>query len=372
MITNYRLSILAVIVSGCFVFGCNSHASFDNNNVNNGNCGNLSLNSNEPCDMGHNGETLLADGESCVNEGFLGGYLECTENCQLDTTHCTDPVGCNPLDPYSCNLGENVYCYYNPNEQTSNCREASSNLTEGATCLQPSDCAPGMTCYATVCHIVCTENSHCENTGVCEKYGWFNGMGVCQLPAGECNPVTGGGCSEQGYGCYLNSGLGGGKCEPAGIGITGDECGPDTDCLPGHICAYFIEPGRGFCTRLCDSDHPCNGDLGCGYYPGVQAGVCLEPAGCNDLFGGADCPDTQLCTIVNQNGLVACLLSNHIGEGQFCDMFNRCSNGLYCASEFDHQCHKVCATQQECTLPEDTCNPMTGWSFPDVNGYCTQ
>ena len=363
----FRFTMIPLIALLGFVFGCNSHASFEYSLLL---CGNHQLDGIEECDYFPNGTVFFANAATCKTLGFDGGQLKCYD-CEFDTGNCYLGEDCDPINDSGC---DDIYCFYFQEEDATHCGDQ-GYAEEGQPCESSLNCDVRMTCFdagdemGPLCRRVCQPGDTCLNEQLCQELGWLDGsLGLCPLSAGGCNPVTNEGCYGE-EGCYLESGMGGGRCMPAGDGQVGDPCGANFDCTPGHVCLKLLDPTQGFCTRLCDSNVWCDGGSGwCGFYPGTQAGICTEPSSC-DPFSGIGCPDTQVCTITNPNGHYGCMLSTNIGEGGDCDMFTRCHYGLYCATELDHKCHKVCNSDLDCT--GQTCTTIQAWVNNDVaTGYC--
>jgi hypothetical protein len=366
--------VLLSILPGLAWSGCNSRASFpenngNNNNVNNQNCSNGELEPGEACDLDHALTPMFQEGDSCVNRGYAGGDLICEPaSCQVITSNCIPSVtDCGPIYDTGC---DELNCYYFPETDETACADHGEG-TEGTFCDSPFQCAPRHTCFENSCRKVCNPGSIVECTGnlECENLGWLGGdLGICPLEIIGCDPVSGGGCPSP-QGCYLVSALGGGRCAPAGGAGTGEACGPDTDCVPGHVCLKLIDSTQGYCTRLCDVTNWCdNGSSWCAFYPGVQAGFCpLEPASCNPMMN--ECPDEQVCTVINPTGTTSCMLTQGRGENESCDMFTRCAQGLYCAMELDMKCHRLCQAEAECG--DQTCVDVPGWQGTNgLAGYC--
>lgn len=351
--------------------GCNSRASFQDNNVNNNNnqtCGNDQLDPGEECDNTPAG-VITQDGKnSCQERGYGGGELLCdSTHCRVITSNCTPVVtDCSPLYDTGCD-GQN--CYLILPEETTACAGPGEEPA-GNWCESPFECLPRHTCFENACRKVCNPGStvECTNNAECLQMPWLDGdLGVCPLGVIGCDPVTGTGCPAP-QGCYIVSGLGGGRCAPAGGAETGEACGPDTDCVPGHVCLKLTDTTQGFCTRLCDSTNPCDNGYPCAFYPGVQAGFCpSEPASCNPMMN--ECPDEQVCAVINPTGTTSCMLTQGRGENESCDMFTRCAQGFYCAMELDMKCHRVCQSNADCGT--QVCVDMPGWqSTNGLMGYC--
>jgi len=351
--------------------GCNSRATLEDNNGNNQSCGNSKLDQGEVCDTDLNsGFFLFQAGDSCVARGYVGGYLGCTAQCTIITSNCTPLVTyCSPFNDEGC---DGTTCFFFPDTDTDATACADPGMgAEDTWCDTPFQCLPRHTCFNNACRKVCNRGStdECTNNAQCVDMPWLNGtLGVCPLPPGGCDPVSGTGCPDP-QACYLNSGLGGGRCAPEGSGPTGSPCGPDTDCMPGHVCLKLTNPLQGYCTRLCNADIWCDhGSSWCAFYPGVPAGFCPEQSACHPMTGG--CPDEQACTVINPTGTTSCMLTQARGENESCDMFTRCAQGLYCATELDMKCHRVCQANADCGGGQ-FCVEMPGWqSTNGLMGYC--
>ncbi len=360
--------------------GCNSRASFEENNgnntnntnntnnVNNQTCSNGVLDPGEACDLDIDLIPRFQAGDSCENRGFAGGDLICdSTHCQVITSNCIPAAtDCSPLYDTGC---DELNCYYFPENNETACADHGDG-TEGTFCDSPFQCAPRHTCFENSCRKVCNPGSIVECTGnlECENLGWLGGdLGVCPLGTVGCDPLTGNGCSNAGDACYLDNVQGLGFCVPEGSGTEGHTCDNHPDCSPGYVCLKLTDPTQGYCTRLCNYDFPCI--LGqCAFHPGYPVGFCAEPSTTCQPDTGGGCSGDQACTVINESGTASCMLTNSIGEGGNCDMFTRCAPGLYCAVEYDKICHRVCQAQAECGGL--TCHNMNWSTVNGLQGYC--
>jgi len=373
--------ILAGVIA-IFASGCNSHATFPENNgnnannANNQNCSNGVLDPGEPCDLDFDLNPKFQPDDSCVNRGYAGGSLVCdSSSCQVITSNCIPLEGCNPVYDFGCDLGTN--CFYFPESGQASCHEPQF-AAEGAPCTWPPDCSPLHTCHEGTCRRVCAPGSACPNeVDTCIGMGWYEGdLGVCPLATGPCDPVNDSGCSE-GNACYFNGDALGGTCMTEGSAYPGDTCWADNQCRPGLACLRLFDSEDGRCTELCDDENPCPaGTLWCAYFPGGRAGFCTENVGCDPINGTNGCPADQYCMVTNPAGSFTCLYPGPVTEGAPCDLFNRCDQGLYCAVDYDHKCHRLCMDNGYCTQPEE-CFAMFWMAQPWTEisgwlGYCRQ
>ncbi len=376
-----RLALLLAGIVTVLALGCNSHASFPENNgnnannTNNQNCSNGVLDPGEPCDLDFELNPLFQGDDSCFNRGYAGGDLICdSSSCQVITSNCIPLEGCNPVYDFGCDDGTN--CFYFPDSHLASC-STPEFAAEGAPCAWPPDCGPLNTCWEGHCRRVCVPGSTCPNeVDDCIEMGWYEGdLGVCPLPSNPCNPLDGSGCPDEGFACYLNGDALGGTCLSEGFGDPDETCWTDNQCRRGFACLRLFDSEEGRCTELCNNESDNCMDW-CAFFPGTLVGFCTERVGCDPVSGTTGCADPLRCIITNPAGSFTCLLPGPVPEGAPCDMFNRCAELLYCAVDFDHKCHRPCIDNTVCTLPE-ICEPMSWMAEPWTNingwtGYCRQ
>ena len=371
----HRLSafVLAGVVA-IIASGCNSHATFPENNANNTNnhdCGNHLIEPYEECDFDQQGKAVFLNSPDCVDRGYASGKLGCNpSNCTVITSDCVPLEGCNPLSNAGC---DGNICYYFPEADDTSCSMAGLS-NEGEYCTSSPDCAAGLTCWENLCRLVCTPGASCpDEINVCNSMNWLNNtLGLCPLGSGPCNPTNGSGCSDQALACYYDRENLVGYCSPEGDRGLGSVCDVDTDCMGGHACLKLETTVQGFCVPLCDStfDFCDNGSTWCAYSTGGTVGFCTEMYGC-DPKSGTGCENAeQVCTITNPYGSFSCLVPGPMEENDYCDMFNLCSEGLFCAVEYDYKCHRPCDQSSDCT-GGDECIAMPGWILlSGWLGYC--
>ncbi|PKN46485.1 MAG: hypothetical protein CVU59_05910 [Deltaproteobacteria bacterium HGW-Deltaproteobacteria-17] len=362
---SYFLLIMFLIVTN--LGGCNSHATFEDNSFEN--CFNDFLDPGEACDSVY-GVDQFQEGDSCEARGYAGGTLWCYD-CTVVTSNCIPAAtDCSPFTDEGC---EDTVCYFDPNAGTTFCADMGGGF-EGEACDVPSDCASLMTCLVGTCRRVCNPGAtdECQNDAECMYQDWGNeDIGLCPLPFVGCDPVVGIGCDNAGDACYLQNARGDGFCS-ANVGgePTGGPCGADVDCQPGNVCLQLTDPSQSYCTRLCDASSWCDGGSAwCAYHPAARVGFCVDPELSCDPLNSTTCPNGSACVVVNTYGTTTCMYTHGIQEGEACDLFNRCEAGLYCATDLDWKCHRLCQAMADCN--PDECFEMQDW--PQNNGqagYC--
>jgi len=370
--TVHSLSIFAISLATWFILGCNSHASFENNNANNnGNCGNLRLDEGEACEHDAQGKDFFAGAATCLTEGFTGGTLLCKPTCGLDTSACTQDGHCDPFYDENCN-GSN--CYYFPSDDSTLCNNPGT-VGEGASCGSSFDCGPRMTCVdfgdgmGNLCRWVCPSESSCPDGKPCQGMDWLGGtLGVC--PVSGCNPVTGGGC-DTGQSCYFNDNAGNFACDATGTTSSYNACSYLNECAPGHYCTNIssFEFGYSLCIPLCDNNHLCNNGAPCAFARGSQTGLCLPDEGCDPLNPDSCASPTRACFIIDDLGHTACLTPSVGGIGSNCNLFMYCNIGFFCddVGNGTNVCREFCDLgNMNCT--DGSCNSLT-WPLDGV-GIC--
>ncbi|MBU1243809.1 hypothetical protein KKD52_14695 [Myxococcota bacterium] len=364
MIIN-NLSIFAIAATSWFVLGCNSHAVFESNN----NCNNHRLDEGETCEKDAQGNDFFADAATCTTLGFSGGQLKCKDVCQLDTSDCRETDPCDPIFDTGCNSEDN--CVFFPTEDSTGCA-IPGTTAEGQPCTNPSDCDGRMTCLVNLCRRVCQPDTDCPDGQFCEETGWLDGtLGLCPLPNGICNPITGGGCQIPAHACYFSDNSGNIECLPQGEQDENSICGASCECRPGYYCAQSpYQPGESRCLPLCNDNHPCTNGGACAFSRGAQPGICLFDIGCNPLDTEA-CGFGRACYFFNDFGQSTCLLTGLGGTGSSCNMFLNCDSGFFCdnAGNNSNVCRLICdGTNLQCG-GEDSCSTEL-YNFPFGYGVC--
>lgn len=130
-------------------------------------------------------------------------------------------------------------------------------LGDGATCMNPSDCAAGLVCNATnlgprQCGRYCDRDDVCRNVGVgsfCRPLASDPTLGACTT---SCDVINQTGCPS-GSACDIgsppNPAVSGTLCRGVGMGGQGQSCGALTDCQVGFTCT-------GRCERICNTARP--------------------------------------------------------------------------------------------------------------------
>ncbi|MBU1511598.1 hypothetical protein KKD52_14690 [Myxococcota bacterium] len=356
-----RFLFLLPFILACelLLVNCNSHATFDH-----ATCGNNYLDNGEFCDNTPDG-ILTANGKtSCFDLGMGDGTLKCTETCVLDTSNCEGGQSCDPLDPFSCG-GEDISCYFDGSTGVYSC-DSTGDQQEGATCSQPSDCVPGMTCYNEVCRLLCQNQQACEGNP-CDELGWPDGWGICPQGTGDCDPVYGTGCSN-GEGCYFKDQYGHFECQSAGDMIELTPCGGFNDCEPGLLCVVTVEQDQPSCTRMCRTNYDCQDGTCELKSENLGWGLCLSElfgTGCDPM--NSDCPGSLACVYMTEID-TTCLVRGNGEVGQDCSVFFPCAAGLHCEFNNDMQCHRLCNSTTDCGGAP--CNPDS--NAPEGYSYCQE
>ncbi len=371
--TVHSLSIFAISLATWFILGCNSHASFENNNTNNGNCGNLQLDTGEACEHDSQGKDFFANAATCMTQGYDSGSLLCTPACGLDTSACIGAGQCDPIFDLGCDDGTN--CFYFPSDNITACNDP-GGVMEGDSCSVPSDCDVRMTCFDTgdgngsLCRRVCQPGNPCPDDLICiDDLNWLNGtLGVC--PVSGCNPVTGGGC-DTGQSCYFNDNAGNFACDATGTVPSYNQCFGSSECEPGHYCTNISSYDFGYssCVPLCDLDHPCNNGAPCAFARGSQTGLCLPDEGCDPLNPDSCASPTRACFITDDLGHTACLTPSVGGTGSNCNLFMYCNIGFFCDNAGNET--NICRSFCNMGNPNCTDGTCTGQSWPlESVGIC--
>jgi cysteine-rich repeat protein len=226
------ISILSTFVLAAGTTACgNDDAVGNNQNQQNNNnvvtaCGNGALETGELCD----GADL--DGTACEDLGFVGGNLECDENCIFDDSGCTGGCGDGIVD-------------------------AANELCDG-TDLDAADCG--------------TE-------------GYWAGVLVCSA---DCQGFDTSGCCSNGCPEAGDTQCASDILSSCGLQATGCLEWVDTDCsATGGTCHDTMEPA--FCGPACTDECPVDGEARC--EPGGTRWMCYDndSDGCLDV-SFIDCP----------------------------------------------------------------------------------
>jgi hypothetical protein len=169
-------------------------------------------------------------------------------------------------------------------------------------------------------------------------------------------------------------------CMPAGSGVDGDPCVSSADCAPGLACVGDETTGvcRPYC---CAGPDVCAAGTWCSEKSSrdgllatpplqLKIPVCVPGADCILLPqpNAEKCPQGTVCTVVRNDGTLACLPPGTLGEGQTCDDSTlRCAEGFVC-SRATMTCLRLChANSDECG--SGVCQAGST-SLPDGIGIC--
>jgi len=201
-------------------------------------CGNGEIDAGEQCD----GANL--NSQSCESQGFDGGTLGCTEDCQFDTSSCTTITKVGVGEPCT----SNAEC-------------------ESGFCLTEIDYGfPSGYCAAP-----CNEDASCDDANaICAYVGEHLCIRSCAPGGSDCRDA---------YNCQVLS-EGVGACWPA--------CTENRQCPDTGTCNE-----RGFCEVSCTEDSDCPAGMACG-----SEGVCeviwdCGSRGCNDPEGKLYCHEVS-------------------------------------------------------------------------------
>lgn len=168
-------------------------------------------------------------------------------------------------------------------------------------------------------------------------------------------------------------------CMPAGNGVSGEPCVDDANCAPGFGCVE--ESGTAQCRPYC-----CHGNLSCpsGTYcdsrprkelqssgDRLWVSVCMtgvvcrfdDPESCT-AERKCSCPSGKACSVVREDGTMACVTPGSGIEGQPCP----CKAGYVCAGTLG-TCLKVCDLDSQA----EQCSGgicQTSVSLPSPWGLC--
>ncbi len=360
-----HLFIFCALSASLFFAGCNSTASFENNQAT---CRNGQLDDGEACDPTAGDGNIFPAGVSCATYEYNSGSLNCTDECVIDKSGCTNVDGCDPILNDGCSVAGDT-CYFDANDQSVSCQWQSGNGQAGAACDLPwTDCTPSLTCLEGICTELCYVGNLCpDGVAMCEPTGWPLSLGVCPLPATSCDPVLNQGC-DTGLGCYILDYSDSVGCTNEGPVQRGDSCGGNTDCVAKNVCVTVTDPALSVCTELCKDTFYCAMPATCAFFESGPAGICVDQFPCSPKISG-ECGSGLECYIVNSLGHTACLVPGEFGENESCCLFNRCQAGLYCAMNDDNLCHRVCSSSADCA--SGNCNIQASWAGGTL-GYCMQ
>jgi hypothetical protein len=199
-------------------------------------------------------------------------------------------------------------------------------------------------------------------------------------PAGDCEPLTGAGCtagdekcsilveSEDPYSTEVT-------CVPSGNVQVGGLCGfgePGPlgydNCKPGGFCL------DGLCARICalagaGAGADCGADEACiahgGVFEGLDLGLCT---GLCDPLDAASCAPEQGCYLGLGTGQSTCHEAGGLGLGQVCAYIDACAPGLGCVLlDGDGQrtlCTALCDPATAMTASGQTCAQVLGVGEP--------
>jgi len=299
------------------------------------------------CDVG----TGCAGDTQCVDAGFPSpmGY-------------CPRPQAeCDPINNQMCS--NPTACYFFPNLVLRvQCIEPGANHAgEGEGCGSSEQCNPTLTCYNGLCRRLCNFGVDCGNGELCDNVGLgFLDYGVCPMGQAGCDPVSGTGCALGTDFCFFNENNDGNTvCAQSEMKPEGDNCNYVNECSPGMVCESFMSEEFKTCNQLCRIDFPCPAGLSCGFATGDLPGVCFIEDSCSPLVEGT-CGGGTVCTILNDQGEVACLGPGTTAASGPCDLFHLCEVGHFCDNAGSNQrvCRKVCNIQAPDCGSMGNCEPM--------------
>ncbi len=170
------------------------------------------------------------------------------------------------------------------------------------------------------------------------------------------------------------------KCSAFGPGQAGSPCVSASDCAPGLACVGDATTGecRPYCCAGADA---CAAGTWCSEQASRDAllatpsvllmvPVCVPGDDCKLLTDPADdmCPDGTVCTVVRNDGTLACLAPGTVDEGGTCDSHDlRCAPGLVC-SRSSMTCLKLCSVNAD-DCGSGVCQAGTT-GLPDSIGIC--
>jgi hypothetical protein len=220
------------------------------------------------CDASH----PCRAGDACAQDlidsaGVVDGH-ECLPTCNLLAQDCV----ITGIVPLSCQ--EDSLAVSDPDRGV--CAAAGGG-TQDASCRYDGDCVLGDTCVPPDgwCSQFCAMSGgapSCPSSYVCFPRAAGGSTGDCTK---TCDPLSSGGCTVPGEGCYVDpiAGVDLGVCFAPGTGGPGASCTYGTDCEVGFGCASNV------CGRVCNASAPSCPDAGqthCALISGeTRVGFCV-------------------------------------------------------------------------------------------------
>ncbi len=234
----------------------------------------------------------------------------------------------------------------------------------GEHCLSSADCgADGLECFTNgpddlyaQCSTTCDDNLDCSEYHTCNlKLGGTHPPQICMvseycspcqddvqcmLPgmrcledaagAGFCSPpcVPGTPSCAAGSRCVFEEHLGDFRCRPIWGTCIGDRapCAPsryDPDCAPGYLCLEMMYSKEKFCSKPCEDDGDCIGDMAC---------VAGGPGGASVCFPVWNSQAVPSCYLGTEAFCNACVKDYHCASG-ICYYSHGGEDGGYCSDE---------------------------------------
>ncbi|MBU1410889.1 hypothetical protein KKC22_05165, partial [Myxococcota bacterium] len=312
------------------------------------------------CDVG----TGCAGDTQCVDAGFPSPMGYCPRPqaaCDpINNQQCSDPAACY------------FFQYLEPRVQ---CTEPGANHAgEGEGCVSSEQCNPTLTCFEGLCRRLCNFGVECDSGELCDNVGLgFLDYGVCPMGQAGCNPVSGDGCDNAAESCFFNSNNDGNtECAQSEMKPQGDTCGFNYECSPGMVCAMYMNDGLQTCRSLCNDFNPCDAGLSCGFATGFLPGVCFVEDACSPI-DPQTCAGGHVCTLLNDQGKVACLAPGSDTVGEPCDLFHLCQAGYACdnAGSGERVCRKICDRRSpDCAGAGTICEEMPWEADLPFVGIC--
>jgi hypothetical protein len=271
--------------SGCMLIlddgGYSTTADSGSTSTDSGSADSNSTSTADGSTKGHGGDA--ASGKT--GDGGGDGSGDDDSSTGPESGACTVPAGqaCG-VDP-QCGCSSGQKCDISNTTFAAECVTAGAGES-GSVCAGAVDCAAGLTCASSVCRPFCTAaevDSVCPTTttgpplGTCVPIS-NDGEAVPQLQVClfDCTPFPNN--CPAGEGCTAvvddNNGLDYFDCEGAGVGMAGDSCESNVDCVAGTECLSSA------CTQLCKTTGDC-ASLGADYdcdleftVNGMDYGVC--------------------------------------------------------------------------------------------------
>lgn len=109
-----------------------------------------------------------AEGDSgCDALERCGGPGVLVDDTQTEWAECLPRRECDAVAQTGCQVGEG--CYFIDAGGLTDCREEGT-LVEGEVCVEPQDCAPGLTCLGlgvSTCRTICDDDDDCAGPSDC-------------------------------------------------------------------------------------------------------------------------------------------------------------------------------------------------------------